>query len=530
MKINFKKSIIMGLGIASICFAPVKAYAADFNITKDEENTSQNVTTLVVALDVAEGETITNAQFKCDTANTDIKCEIKAISGSGVSSAEGNSYTAFKYVDDEFFPEGSTKLAKLVITNSLSSKESVTISLKNASIDGETPSTTSISTTVGAKVEEKKLSNDASLKSVSFSQGTITPEFVSTTTDYTVYNIADTINSIRASIVCSEENTCDYSIEGGKSVSGNTITLNQGENTVKIYVTSEDGMSSKTYAFKIIRGETSFNSAKLASLSFGEYNLTPSFSKDVKEYTLRIPNKITTLQNVIEYKTEDSNASAALDGIDNLLVGENTLTITVDNQTGEETITYKITVTRLGAGEIEVVGYKDSKVTYLDEEGIKVTVEEKEFEKNYPEEMKKIKNGEYEFDENGDLKVEEVETTEKDKEDNSTVVKKDNKVFIIVGLIVGGLIIIVVSGILIFKKKDPKKEETEEKTENTEEEKSEEISEEDVTEEEALEEVKEDFEKDEDATVDIDEALSDLMSTKTYDFKKRTDEEKEDEE
>ena len=140
-------------------------------------------------------------------------------------------------------------------------------------------------------------------------------------------------------------------------------------------------------------------------------------------------------------------------------------------------------------------------------------------------------NDGYTFDDNGKRVHDEVTTDKKEK-------KSNNKIVLIVILSIVGVAIIAISGILIFKKRKPKipkkaeeikeeKNEVVEENDDTQDETTEETEEQDTEiNEEGIEEdiLGEEFSKDKDATIDIDEALNDLMNTKQYDLDKHDDE------
>ncbi len=486
---------------------PNLVHAAEFefgNTTKQD-----NVTKIPVSIKVEEGEEITTAKLGCTTENTEVKCTVEPTPSSGFTSASN----MFTYTMGGNIPVGTHLFANLVITNDTTTRFSnLRVELKDSMIQGVTKSAY-MNTVVGPKVEVVQ-STDATLKSVKVSQGTMQPEFKNTTYDYTVYNIPDTVNSIRFTPACNGgDNTCDFSISGGKSVSGTSVTLNQGENKISIEVVASAG-NKQTYTFTVYRGETSFNSAKLASLDFGDYALTPAFSSDTKEYTLTVPNTITNVDDILKYTLQDTNAKATVNGTDNFTVGTNTLTIKVDNANGDESITYKVTITRLSEENIEILKYINDEVTFKDADGSQMTLKMDVFKTTYPTMYEKIINNEFRFDADGNLITEEEN---KDDEVDTKKEEKEDKTWLIILLVVVGLAIIAGSGFLIFRKKKPKNEKGKKKEENEEKEsleEAEEIAKTEMTEEE----LGSDFSDDADKTVDVDEALSDLMNTKQYEF------------
>ncbi|MCR5483304.1 MAG: cadherin-like beta sandwich domain-containing protein [Bacilli bacterium] len=423
---------------------------------------------------------------------------------------------------------------------------------------------------------QRKKSSDAKLKTITVSQGTMTPEFKSDKFEYTVYNLKDTINSIRITW------TCDYCTgassnahaekKGNNSI--NFSELAKGNNDIELEITSEDGSNKETYKLTVIRGETEYNSAKVSSLSFGDSNLIPEFKEDTLEgYTVSVPNDVKDISKIASVVLKDPEAKYEFIGGDNLSIGANEVELKVTSVLGDNEVSYKITVTRLNSDNITLVSYKDNQITFIDADKAEQTLSAEEFEKAYPNVWKDIQSGKYKFDENGKL----IE--------NKTEKKSNKKVIVIIIVLVVGVIVIGLSGYFIFRKKDPEKEkekikkkamkkarkdelkkleeeyykeyynedyedgeeyenesedesedESEEVEEETPEEETEEIPsrskknkeqsllEDDyIFEQSLLEEENEESEentktKKKEDVVDVDTALEDLMNTKTYDF------------
>lgn len=526
MKKNFKYIIIGVLVLLMPSFVSAATLTVD---SENKQDDSKGTVKMPIYIEVKENENITSFDLDCNCGgDLEATCKIEG-------KTNGNAIykdKAFLYIESgssKSFPTGKTELGYVIIQNKIASKRLIPFKISN-----KTASITNLSdeykANVSAKEEERVPSHDATLKSLKPSKGTMSPEFSPNVYEYTVYGIADTINSVNINWDCTVTNTCNPSIPGNNG--SRKVNLKQGENRVEIVVESEvgDEADTKTYVLNIIRGENGFNSAKLASLSFGEYTLTPAFKSDVKEYTLTVPNNVTSVVNVLKFDKQDPKATESLNGFDNFIVGENKATITIDNVNGDETITYTITITRMNDTDIEVLKYKDGEITFRDSEGIQTVLTEDEFKSQYVDEWKKIEDKTYTFDEDGNI----VKASLKD--DTVEEPKKKSNSWIIIVIIVVGLLIIGISGFFIFKKKKPTDEEGKEnkeerdlengsdneeeaekitKDENKKNKDEEEIDESDI-EEEAI---KKEKKKDINSTMEIDEALVDLMSTKKYDFK-----------
>lgn len=522
-KIN--KYIIMGL---MVLLLPSMASAATLSYDEANATNEKGIFKVPIIIDAADGDNITSVDLTCSTDAFDVTCSFEKGPKDIILTDKKFSYYNVDTKDNKF-PVGKTTIGYVILTNSQSIiQTNIKLNVKSNLKDLSLPEKR---VTLQAKETEHVASHDATLKSLKTSQGTMSPEFNSNTFEYTVYGIADTINSVNISWECSA-NSCSPSIPGNNA--SKKVNLKQGENRVEVVVESEaeDDADTKTYVLNIIRGESGFNSAKLASLSFGDYTLTPAFKSDIKEYNLTVPNTVTSVVNVMKFEKQDTKATESLSGFDNFVVGENKATITIDNVNGDETVTYTINITRMNDTDIEVLKYKNGEITFRDSEGIQNVLSEDEFKKQYADEWKKIEDKTYKFDEDGNIINEGDQTKEEAKP------KKKNNTWIIIVIIVVGLIIIGVSGFFIFKKKKPNNkddenksdsEETEEDSSNEEDgeekdsndteskkrKKDEEIDETDI-EEEAI---KKEKKKVESNTMEIDEALVDLMSTKKYDFK-----------
>lgn len=516
-KIN--KIIIWGV-TALLIALPMSAQAATLKLDNAKRTNEKGVLRFPLIVEVEKGKKIENIDVSCNCGgDLDSECHFEKKEGSAVLLTQGKIFSYIDVVegkDVKVFPEGSTEIGYLVITNNLASQRSITFSVTSEKVDSEIENNT---VSISAKEAERVKSHDATLKTLKPSQGTMTPAFSPNTYEYTVYNIADTINSVNLNFECNASQ-CDPQIVGA---SGRQVRLQQGENRVEVVVGSEAGdeADTKTYVLNIIRGESGYNSAKLASLSFGDYTLTPVFKSDVTEYSLTVPNNVTSVVNVLKFEKADSKAKETLNGFDNFIVGENKATITIDNVNGDETVTYTINITRMSDTDIEVLKYKNNEITFRDSDGIQVTLNEDDFKKQYADEWEKIENNTYKFDEDGNIVVEGTEEPEK------KVKKKKNNTWVIVVIIVVGLIIIGVSGFFIFKKKKPndkdKNDDNKGTTEGEEKESDEETKEKkddnEIDETNVEEEIIKEQKDKENNTMDIDEALVDLMSTRKYEFK-----------
>lgn len=199
----------------------------------------------------------------------------------------------------------------------------------------EDDSVVAVENLVGGTITYKKpVSTDATLTSLTVSQGTMTPEFSPETTEYKVV-VKDTINSIRLNAVAAT---------GATKTGTGTKTLTMGENKYEISVTAEDGVTKKVYTVIVIRGEVAEPSAFLESLDINNIGLalSPEFDPKNNRYTVKVGTDITKLD--IKYETEDPEAKVEIEGNENFKVGENEVIIKVTASDESDTQEYKITV------------------------------------------------------------------------------------------------------------------------------------------------------------------------------------------
>lgn len=516
----FKKILCGGIILGSVLPRFVSAAEVNFGTM---DSSQAGVTNIPIKLELKnETQDYRQLRLTCETDVGAVDCVFK-LEGTNLLINGNNRLTStVGYIDDtnnNVFPNNSTvSLGNLVLTNSSETKyDNVKVTLTYEFDSNGEQKKEKVFIVNGLKPK----SADATLKNVTISSGSINPAFNKNTMEYTIYNIADTINSITFNSTCNDGN-CEITYEGGKNNekdtgSKATLKLNQGDNTIKITVKSENGAVTNVYTFKTIRGETTYNSSNLLKLSVGIYTLEPAFVPNNYEYNITVPNKITSTAGLIDFLAVDTNAKVQVDEVSELKVGENIINIVVTNVLGDDAKTYKLHITRLSDDDIDVTAYLNNKVTFTNANGKEITLSFIDFELQYPEEAEKINNETYKFDDNGRRIHEEI------KEDNQKEEKnKKNKIVLIIILVVVGLAIIIISGILIFRKKKTKLPKTKEEKEDVKEEK---IEMENEIEEEGIEEkiIGDDFSKDKDATIDIDQALNDLMNTKQYDLNNEDD-------
>lgn len=152
--------------------------------------------------------------------------------------------------------------------------------------------------------------------------------------------------------------------------------LKVGKNTLNVEVTAEDG-TKKTYTINVTREEEKVTTnetnttpeetskteennepqenktnSDLHKLEIAGYTLTPKFSPDIYEYTLKVNSDVSKL----DIKTEGANDKINIEiaGNEDLVDGENTVTILVYNEETKQNTTYQIIVDKANINVEEI--------------------------------------------------------------------------------------------------------------------------------------------------------------------------------
>ena len=179
--------------------------------------------------------------------------------------------------------------------------------------------------------EKPEESTNKALSSLTINGYTLTPEFSSNITEYTL-NVPEDVTSLEIDAVPEDDNA---EVE----ITGNDGLLD-GVNTVEIRVIAEDG-TARTYTISVTKGE--FSTIGLSELSVDGYTLNPAFSTDIYEYTLEI-HDLTVTSLDVNAVADQENASVEIVGNTELKPGENIITILVKSEDGSEIGTYQIIV------------------------------------------------------------------------------------------------------------------------------------------------------------------------------------------
>jgi hypothetical protein len=180
------------------------------------------------------------------------------------------------------------------------------------------------------------------LSSLSLSSGVLSPVFSSSKLSYQV-SVGNLVSSVVTTGVA-VDSTAQVVVSGGSS-------LVVGSNTVTVTVTAQDGASQTIYNVTVIRAASSVSNLSGLSLSSGV--LSPVFSPSTLSYQVLVGNLVSSV--VTTGVAGEANASVVVSGGSSLVVGSNTVTVTVTAQDGVSQTLYTVTVIRAASSATSVV-------------------------------------------------------------------------------------------------------------------------------------------------------------------------------
>lgn len=328
-KIIKKIFLIMLITIGIIFAITIKSNAANLSISTSKSSVSPGETfTVTVTLNGGAGPISASASNGSGSGSQWLEN-----SSLSFSCTAGNSGTVSIYASGtvgDFATEEDVKVSNsknVTIVQPETKPETSTQSKPSNNNQTTKPSTnTSKPTkteTTTTKTETKK-STDSSLAVLAVEEGTISPEFSKDIKEYTM----EVPNEVTVLNITATPNDSNAKVE----ISGN-LELIEGENTVTVTVVAEDG-SKTDYIIKVTR---SLKELSLDTLTVKyenqegeliETSLNPIFSQDTLEYTMQnLEYWVKKLK--IEALANREGATIEIEGADNLVEGENIITITV---------------------------------------------------------------------------------------------------------------------------------------------------------------------------------------------------------
>ena len=338
MKKGFIKFLFIISFLTIFMMFPKDAFALTFKVEKSADTLKPNkeVTVYVKVSDINKDDPLKsyNVSLAYDNNILDFKS-----SNSNISLINAANPITITNNKTEGVSSEAT-IATLVFAAKKAGDANLTLSSSGCYLMSDTDNKTEIkATNTSSMVKVVALSSDASLSSLKIPNATINPKFDKNTLDYST-TIQD-ITEITVNAIPTDSNSKIL-------ISDNYKNLQKGDNIVKISVTAEDGVTTKTYNVKVTlkmtptEEEVKKANASLKKLEVKGYTI--DFSKDVKKYSLTVPYKITKID--IKAEAENSKATIITQGNSNLKVGRNTVKVEVTSEDEKNKEDYVITVTR----------------------------------------------------------------------------------------------------------------------------------------------------------------------------------------
>lgn len=232
-----KKLLVLTIFVVTLFVTNVTVYAASFSMSASKSSVSPNSTfTISVGGDCIGRVNLSVSNGTLSTSSVWVEMGYETVTvtagGSGTVTVTATPTAGFSDADGNEYNPGSKSVSVKINTPGGSSGGS-------SGGSGSSGTTTPSNPTVN-------YSKDNNLKSLTISEGTLSPAFSASTTSYTV-ELASTVTSLKVDAVA---NDTKASVKGT-----GTKELEPGENTIKITVTAENG-NPKVYTITAIVDET----------------------------------------------------------------------------------------------------------------------------------------------------------------------------------------------------------------------------------------------------------------------------------
>ncbi|AMR34026.1 hypothetical protein A0256_22550 [Mucilaginibacter sp. PAMC 26640] len=210
------------------------------------------------------------------------------------------------------------------------------------------------------------LNNDATLKSLDLSSGTLSTAFSSGTLSYSTNNTgnADFITLTPTST----QGSASIKINGATVVSGTAsanLPLAIGANVFDIVVTATDGISTKTYQLTVNRSAPVYaTEASLSSLTTTNATFFPAFNSNTLNYSASVAGTVAGLtvtpSSLESHAVIEVEGTPLVSGTESgtiaLNYGSNTIHIKVTAEDGVTVKTYALTVIRQASANADLSG------------------------------------------------------------------------------------------------------------------------------------------------------------------------------
>lgn len=227
---------------------------------------------------------------------------------------------------------------------SIAIKEKEVVNNTNNNNTNNTAATnTQKNTTTNNNVSTKSSNNY--LKSLQVSEEGLSPNFNKNKISYSL-SVSEKVTSLDVTALAEDSNAKVY-------VSGNT-DLKDGDNTVYITVTAQNG-AKRTYTILVNKSaDPEKANSYLANLIIKDMMLSPEFSNEVLEYDGGTMKMSGDKLEIYAYPASD-NAKVEIIGNENLVDGENTVTIKVISEDGTSTKEYVIKFIKETVEEVQAL-------------------------------------------------------------------------------------------------------------------------------------------------------------------------------
>lgn len=228
---------------------------------------------------------------------------------------------------------------------SITVKEKEVINNNNNNNNNQSNNTVASNTQKNNNSSNNTKSSNNYLKSLQVSEEGLTPEFNRNKLNYSL-SVGEKVTSINVTAIPEDSKAKVY-------VSGNT-ELKDGDNNVLITVTAQNG-TKRTYTVVVNKSaDPEKANSYLSNLIIKDMILTPEFSNEVLEYDGGTVKLSGDKLDIYAYPTNE-NAKVEIIGNENLVDGENTVTIKVTSEDGTSTKEYVIKFIKETAEETQAL-------------------------------------------------------------------------------------------------------------------------------------------------------------------------------
>lgn len=238
---------------------------------------------------------------------------------------------------------GSKTIFKITFTvnKNLEPGTKFSVTASGIKLSGENNKESSLGSKTYSATIAPPLSGNCKLASLTVSNATISPAFSSGTTSYTA-SVPFTTDTLKVSAKA-EDSDAKVTVKNTKLTAGKTTT-------VSITVKAANG-TTKTYSIKVKRAQdpnyVPSSNAELKALSVKDFQLSPAFSPDVKQYYVWLPYEVEKI--TLSGETADSKAELTIGEAAALTAGKGTdIPVTITAEDGTQQV-YTVTAIRAPA-------------------------------------------------------------------------------------------------------------------------------------------------------------------------------------